>query len=308
MKDLKVIFMGTPDFAVPALEFLIKNTNVLLVVTQPDKQVGRDKKLVFSPVKSKAIEHNIDVFQPEKIRNDFEIISEINPDIIITCAYGQIIPKEILDVPKLGCINIHASLLPKYRGAAPIQHAILNGDEITGITLMYMDEKMDTGDIIAQSTCEILPSDNIETLHEKLSILGVNLLKEEMPKIINKTNKREKQNENDATYAKMIKREDELLNFNKDGKKIINKIRAFNPWPVSYFVLNNLEIKVYSARFEEKSVKKPGEVIVTKKDFGITCNNGIIYLEIVKPFGKKQMNISAFINGLKDKGNLEINL
>ena len=299
--------MGTPEFSIPVLEYLIENTDVKLVVTQPDREVGRDKKLTFSPIKKVAVEHNIEVFQPIKIKNDFEIIKKINPDIIITCAFGQILPKELLDIPRLGCINVHASLLPKYRGAAPMQWAILNGENVTGVTLMYMDEKMDTGDIIAEMSCPIMYEDNIGSIHDKLSLLGKKLLAQELPNIISGKNNREKQNDELATYSKMIEREDELLDFNKQGKNIINKIRAFNPWPLAYFDLNGQEIKVISAFFEPSEVKETNKVIYTKKSMGITCQDGIIYLEKIKPFGKKEMNIEAYLNGIKKENSIYVN-
>lgn len=307
MKNLKVIFMGTPEFSVPVLEYLIENTNVVLVVTQPDKEIGRDKKIVYSPIKKVAIDNNIDVFQPIKIRNEYEIISEINPDIIITCAFGQILPKSILDIPKYGCINIHASLLPKYRGASPMQEAILNGDAKTGITLMYMDEGMDTGDILAKEEIEILPTDNIGTLHDKLSLLGKKLLSEELENIINGNITRIKQDDAKATYTKMIKREDELLDFSLSGKDIINKIRAYNPYPLAYFKLNNLDIKVLEASFIEKNVNEIGKVIFEKKEMFVTCKDGLISLKRVKPFGKKEMDIVSYLNGIKKEENLYVN-
>lgn len=299
MKKTKVIFMGTPDFSVPVLEVLIKNTTVELVVTQPDKEVGRKKEIKKSPVKILAESHNIPVFQPVKIRNDYEVIKEIKPDLIITCAYGQIIPQEVLDVPKYGAINIHASLLPKYRGSAPIQWAMINGDNETGITLMYMDAGMDTGDMIAKKTCLIDKNDNIETLHNKLSVMGSSLLLEYLPVLIGNSVPREKQNDNLATYAPMIKREDEHLNFDEIGINVINKIRALSPWPLSYFILDEQEIKVIKAKFVSKSNTKPGLISeVRKKELGIDVKDGIIYLEIIKPFGKKEMNIINFLNGI----------
>lgn len=297
MKNLKVIFMGTPDFACPILKWLIDNTNVVLVVTKEDKEVGRNHEISFSPVKKLALENNIDVFQPAKIRNDFEIISEINPDIIITCAYGQIIPKELLDIPRLGCINIHASLLPKYRGAAPIQWALLNGEEKTGVTLMYMDEHMDTGDMIDKKEYFIKDIDNVGTLHDELSKLGVELLKDNLLKIVNGTNSRMKQDDNLSCLAPMIKREDELIDFNNKGKDIINKIRAFNPWPLAYFRVNNEDIKVINAHFEKKNNTIIGRIDYDKKRMGIECVDGIIYLDEIKPFGKKAMKIDSFLNG-----------
>ena len=201
MKNLKVVFMGTPEFAVGVLDALIKETDVRLVVSQPDKMVGRKKELKSTPVKLKALENNIEVFQPNKIREDYQRIVQINPDIIITCAYGQIIPKALLDLPKLGCINVHASLLPKLRGGAPIHKCLIDGYSKTGITIMYMDEKMDSGDIISQEEYVIKEDDNVGKLHDILSNIGAELLIKTLPSIINKTNKRIKQNEAEVTYA-----------------------------------------------------------------------------------------------------------
>lgn len=307
MKELNVIFMGTADFAVPILEYLIKSTNVTLVVTQPDKEVGRDKVLSCSPIKKVAIENHIDVFQPIKIRENFEIISEINPDIIITCAYGQIIPKAILDIPKYGCINVHASLLPKYRGAAPIQWSLLNGEKETGVTLMYMDEHMDTGDMIARAVYEIKEADNVGTLHDNLSNIGAKLLKDNLPSIINGTNERTSQDETLATYAPMIKREDEMLNFNEPGEKVINKIRAFNPWPLAYFKLNNKDIKVIKAKFIPKNVSNANKLMNNKKEMLITCLDGYIKMEMIKPAGKKEMPASSYLNGINNFDEVVIN-
>ena len=299
MKDLKVIFMGTPDFSVPILEYLIQNTNVVLVVTQPDKETGREKKVKYSPVKDLALKNSIDVYQPVKIRKEYEIISELNPDIIVTCAYGQIIPKQMIDIPRLGCINVHASLLPKYRGASPIQAAILNGDKETGVTIMYMDENMDTGDIISFKKCQIDSEDNVGTLHDKLSSLGVKLLSETLPLIYEGSNNRIKQNDDKATYTKMIKREDELLNFNDTGEHIINKIRALNPWPGVYFDLQSGPMKVIKASFISDKDSEINKIKYLKKQMQVGCQDGYINLEIVKPNGKKQMDIVSYLNGSK---------
>lgn len=297
MKDLKVIFMGTPDFSVPVLENLIKNTNVVLVVTQPDKLVGRKQILTPTPVKKLALQHNIPVYQPNKIRKEYDVILNTEADIIITCAYGQIVPKIILDYPRLGCINVHASLLPKYRGGAPIHHALINGDKLTGITIMYMEEAMDSGDIITQEEMIIKDEDNVGTLHDKLSQIGANLLIKTLPNIINQTNERIKQEENLVTYAYNIKREDEHLDFTKKGQEILNQIRGLNPWPLANFFLDNEEYKVLEARFEARnnSLKK---LEVTKNSLGIPCQDGIIYLEKIKPFGKKEMSILDYLNGI----------
>lgn len=300
MKDLKVIFMGTPDFAVPVLQKLIENTNVVLVVTQPDKLVGRKQILTPTPIKVEAEKHHIPVFQPIKIKSDYELVLNTKADIIITCAYGQIIPKEILEYPQLGCINVHASLLPKYRGGAPIHWCLINGEEKTGITIMYMAEKMDNGDIISQREYKILESDNVGTLHEKLSVLGADLLLETLPSIINGTNTRIKQDENEVTFAYNIKREEERLDFHKKGYEILNHIRGLNPWPLANFVLEDLEYKVLEARFEPIETKEEvGTIVeVTKNTFGIVCQDGTLYLEKIKPFGKKEMAIQDYLNGI----------
>ena len=309
MKNKNIVFMGTPDFSVPVLKMLIENTNVLLVVTQPDKIVGKDKTVSFNPVKKLALEENIPVFQPMRIRKDFEKLKNLDIDLIVTCAYGQIIPKEVLDMPKYGCINVHASILPKYRGSAPIQWCLFNNDDVTGVTIMYMDEGMDTGDIIKIKEIPILESDNVGTLHDKLSILGRDLLLEVLPTIFDKTNDRIKQGEN-YTLAPMIKREDERLDFNEEGQKIIGKIKGLNPWPLANIIINNQEIKVLEAQFIEKKIEKTSIIKeIDKKSLGITCKDGIIYLKKVKPSGKKLMEINSFLNGIdKDKYlNMEVN-
>lgn len=309
MKNKNIVFMGTPDFSVPVLKMLIENTNVLLVVTQPDKIVGKDKTVSFNPVKKLALEENIPVFQPMRIRKDFEKLKNLDIDLIVTCAYGQIIPKEVLDMPKYGCINVHASILPKYRGSAPIQWCLFNNDDVTGITIMYMDEGMDTGDIIKIKEIPILDSDNVGTLHDKLSKLGCNLLLEVLPTIFNKTNDRIKQG-NNYTMAPMIKRGGERLDFNEEGKKIIGKIKGLNPWPLANIIINNQEIKVLEAEFVQKKVDNTGIIKeIDKKNLGITCKDGIIYLKKIKPSGKKVMEINSFLNGIdKEKYlNMEVN-
>lgn len=309
MKNKNIVFMGTPDFSVPVLKMLIENTNVLLVVTQPDKIVGKDKTVSFNPVKKLSLEENIPVFQPIRIRKDFEKLKNLDIDLIVTCAYGQIIPKEVLDMPKYGCINVHASILPKYRGSAPIQWCLFNNDDVTGVTIMYMDEGMDTGDIIKIKEIPILDSDNVGTLHDKLSKLGCDLLLEVLPTIFNKTNDRIKQG-NNYTMAPMIKREDERLDFNEEGKKIIGKIKGLNPWPLANIIINNQEIKVLEAEFVQKKVDNTGIIKeIDKKNLGITCKDGIIYLKKIKPSGKKIMEINSFLNGIdKEKYlNMEVN-
>ncbi len=204
MKDLRVIFMGTPEFSLDVLNGLIENTNVIGIVTQPDKIVGRDKEVSFSPVKKVAVEHNIEVFQPEKIRKDYDWVINKKPDMIVTCAFGQIIPEVILDCPKYGCINVHASLLPKLRGGSPLHHCIIDGYDKTVVTIMFMDKGMDTGDISLQKEIPILDSDTVGTIHDKLKVIGRDLLLETIPMILDGTNPRIKQNEEDVTICKNI--------------------------------------------------------------------------------------------------------
>ena len=299
MKDLKVIFMGTPEFCLPVLDSLIKNTNVSLVVSQPDKLVGRKKILTPTPVKSLALENNIEVFQPLKIREDYKRIIELNPDIIITCAYGQIIPKEILNCPKYGCINVHASLLPYLRGGAPIQHAIIDGYIKTGITIMYMDEAMDTGDIIASREITINKDDTYGSIYTKLQEIAPSLLIEVLPSIINKTNKRIKQDNSIATYAWNIKREEEHIDFNRKGLEIDSLVRGLNPIPYANTIINDIEYKVVSGYFVPDNKVTPNKIVITKNMLGITCLDGIYYITEIKPAGKKVMAIKDFLNGIR---------
>ena len=291
--------MGTPEFCLPVLDSLIKNTNVSLVVSQPDKLVGRKKILTPTPVKSLALENNIEVFQPLKIREDYKRIIELNPDIIITCAYGQIIPKEILNCPKYGCINVHASLLPYLRGGAPIQHAIIDGYTKTGITIMYMDEAMDTGDIIASREITINKDDTYGSIYTKLQEIAPSLLIEVLPSIINKTNKRIKQDNSIATYAWNIKREEEHIDFNRKGLEIDSLVRGLNPIPYANTIINNIEYKVVSGYFVPDNKVTPNKIVITKNMLGITCLDGIYYITEIKPAGKKVMAIKDFLNGIR---------
>ena len=302
MKDLRVVFMGTPDFAVPVLEKLILNTKVVLVVSQPDKCVGRKRELVPTPVKKKALEYNIPVFQPEKVKLDYEEIVLARPDIIITCAYCQIIPKVLLDLPRLGCINVHASLLPYLRGGAPLHHAIIDGYKETGVTIMYMDESMDTGDIISSVTYPLKDTDTVGTVHDNLMEMGANLLMETLPSIIKGTNKRIKQDNSKATYAYNISRSDEHLDFSGSGVLVERKVRGLNPWPLANTLFDDEEIKIISGYFVlGKSIPKKINV-VTKDSLGIGCSDGIYYVTALKPSGKKVMDIKSYLNGMdKDK-------
>ena len=300
MKNLKVVFMGTPDFAVPVLEVLLQNTNVVLVVSQPDKVVGRKQLVEPTPIKKVALANNIEIYQPFKIKDEYEKILNVKPDIIITCAYGQIIPEILLNAPRLGCINVHASLLPKLRGGAPIHHAIIDGETKTGVTIMYMDKTMDTGAIISQKEYQIKDTDNVETLHNILSKIGAELLIETLPSIIEGTNSKVPQNNLEATYAWNINREDEHLNFNKTAKEVYNQVRGLNPWPKAYSIINENEVKILECFIGNKESEfSPGTICEVNKDnIGICTKDKIIYITKVKPFGKKEMPALDYINGL----------
>ncbi len=300
MKDLKVVFMGTPEFSIPVLQGLIDNCNVIGVVTQPDKEVGRHHEMSYSPIKKVALEHNIEVYQPTKIRKEFEPIINKKADIIITCAYGQIIPEVILENPRLGCINVHASLLPRLRGGAPLHHALIDGEEKTGITIMYMDKDMDTGDIISTKEYVIKDTDNVGTLHDTLSVMGRDLLLETLPSIINGTNKRLPQDHSKATFAWNIKREEEHIDFNKTAKEVYNQVRGLYPWPTANTIINGNEVKVLECYIGENDSKFSSGTIceINKDSIGICTKDKVIYITKVKPFGKKEMLAKDYINGL----------
>ena len=301
---MKIVFMGTPDFSVPVLQGLIDNYDVVGVVSQPDKRVGRHLELRNTPVKELALKYNIPVIQPIKIREEYKEIIDLNPDIIITCAYGQIIPKEVLDCPKYGCINVHASLLPKYRGGAPIHWSIINGDKKTGITIMYMDVGMDTGDIISQDEIEILDSDNLESIHDKLSILGRDLLLDTLPSIFDGTNDRLKQDESKVEYAYNIKREEEHIDFNKTSREVFNLIRGLSPVPSSNVIIFGEEMKVLESKIGSGNYSGScGEIVdCTKEGIVVKTSDGTIILTKIKPFGKKLMDAVSYVNGIgKDK-------
>ncbi|MBR1376855.1 MAG: methionyl-tRNA formyltransferase [Bacilli bacterium] len=304
-KELKIVFMGTPDFAVPVLEALIENYNVRAIVTQPDKEVGRDRILKPTPIKEVGMKNMILVLQPNKIREEYEEILALDPDLIITCAYGQIIPKGLLNYPRLGCINVHASLLPKLRGGAPIHRAIINGFKNTGVTIMYMNEYMDKGDIISSKSIPIEDTDTASTLHDKLSILGRDLLIETLPSIIDGTNTRTKQEDFEASYGYNITREDEHIDFSKTSRQVFNQIRGLNSWPGAYTTYDGKVLKVWSSRLGNNfdPAKANGEIVSIYEDgFGVKTSDGEIVLTNVQPEGKTKMDASSFINGERNKG------
>ena len=304
MKDKRVVFMGTPDFSVPVLEKLIENTNVVLVVTKKDSFVGRKKILTESPVALCAHEHDIEVFKPNKLKDDYEYILNKKPDIIITCAYGNIVPKVVLDYPEYGCVNVHASLLPKYRGASPIVSCLLNGEEETGVTLMYMDEGIDTGNMIMSRSIKIDEEDNSLSLSNKLSELGANLLIDTLPKIFEGENFDIPQDNEEATYYGLIKREDEHIEFTDTIKNIKNKVRAFAPNPYAFIIIDGIEYKISEVNVEKCETNDTGIIkSVTKNSIDVSASDGIVHITRIKPFGKKEMSVKEYFNGF-DKNKL----
>ncbi len=301
MKDLNVLFMGSPSFSVPVLEELNKNVNIVGVVTAPDAYVGRKKVLTMCPVKEKAIGLGLKVYSPIKLRSDFEFIKELNPDMIITCAYGQILSEEILNIPKLGCFNLHGSLLPKYRGGAPIHYALLNGDEKTGITLMYMDKGMDSGDMIAKEEIKIEDNDNIESLTNKLSIIASKMIIKYLPSLIDGTNNREKQDSSKVTFSPIITRKDEHLDFNVTAKEIYNRYRMLSPNPLPNIKIDDIEYKIAECKIVDASGKVSTVVSKDKNSFTIMAKDKGIMVTKIKPIGKNIMNVRDFFNGYHEE-------
>jgi len=306
MKDLKVIFMGTPSFAVPVLQKLIENTNVIMVVCQPDKEKDRKGNIIYPEVKKLAIENNIEVYQPINIKKEYNKILEKNPDIIITCAYGQIIPEVILNYPKYGCINVHGSLLPKLRGGAPIHHAIINGDKVTGMTIMYMDKKMDSGDIISQKEVEIKEDDNLDSLYSKMSLVGAELLLETLPSIITGTNDRIKQDETLVTFGYNITKEEEIINFNNKAIDIYNKVRGLNSVPGASTYLEGKRVKIYKVLVTDKISKEEcGKIIDIEKDgILVSTKDYLVKILELKVEGKKKCMAVEYLNGIQNKKEL----
>lgn len=292
--------MGTPAFAVPILDKIREKHNVMLVVTQPDVYNPKKKKYTYSEVKEYALKNNLPLFQPEKIRTDYQTIIELDVDLIVTAAYGQLIGEEVLNHPKYKSINVHGSLLPKYRGGAPIQRAIINGDEKTGITIMYMAKKMDAGDIIAMQEIPILDSDNQDTIFEKLSLLGSNMINDVIEKIASSTVSPIKQNDEEATFAYNLNKDDELVKFDKTAKEVFNQIRGLNSNPGGYFILDDLNIKVYNSKISVKThQERVGTIIGINKDsFDVACASGtVISITEIKIPSKNKMSVRDFLNG-----------
>ena len=301
----KIVFMGTPDFSVPILQQLIQDGyEVIGVVTQPDRPVGRKRILTPPPVKVEALKHDIPVFQPEKIRQAEELdkILSLNPDLIVTAAFGQILPKQLLEAPKYRCINVHASLLPELRGGAPIHYAIMQGKQKTGVTIMYMVEKLDAGDILTRIEVPIAEEDNVGTLHIKLSTAGAKLLSETLPLLLDGRLTPKPQNNEAATFAANIKREQEKIIWSRTGEEIYNHIRGLNPWPVAFTTLNGQVIKIWRAEklTDQKSVT-PGTILTIEPDgFSVsTGNETAIKIIELQPSGKTKMMSEQFLRGSK---------
>ncbi len=302
----RIVFMGTASFSLAVLKMLIEEGyNIVGVVTQPDRYVGRKKVLTMPDVKVEALKYDIPVIQPARIKEDYQAVADLKPDLIITAAYGQIVPQAVLNIPRLGCINVHASLLPLYRGGAPVHQAIIDGQEKTGVTIMYMVKKMDAGDMIAQKETPILEEDTVGILYDRLSDLGAKLLKETLPDILKGTNQRIPQDENLVTYAPTLSREDERLDWNMSARQVYNKVRGTNPWPGSYTTYQGKTVKIWAGQVHqcENAMKHHahqdnGTIVKIFKDaIGVKVNDGVYLITELQLEGKKRMSVKDYLNG-----------
>ncbi len=299
---MKVIFMGTPDFAVPTLAKLHEmGHEIKLVVTQPDKPSGRGKKLKKSAVKEKAEELGLNVFQPDKIKKqeNIEVLKSCGADIIVVVAYGQLLSKEILDMPQYGCINVHASILPKLRGAAPLNWALINGDKQAGVTTMMMDVGLDTGDMLLKDEIEVDPHMNVGQLHDILMEKGADLLIKTLNKIEDNSITRTKQDDSISTYAPMIHKETQKINWSDSAENIHNLIRGLSPWPTAFFSLDDKMVKVYSSDFNhEETNHEPGYVLKVQKDgIYVACKTGTLIIKEIQMPGKNKVEVEAYLRG-----------
>lgn len=299
---MRIIYMGTPDFAVHALEAIVNvGHEVVCCYTQPDKAKGRSRALQPTPVKAKAMEYNIPVYQPERLREqeNVDVIRGYAPDAIVVAAYGQILPESILCIPRYGCINIHASLLPKYRGAAPIEWSIIDGERETGVTTMYMAKGLDTGDMIEQSVVEITDSDTGETLHDKLAVCGAELILSTLDKLEAGTAVRTPQDDSRSCYASMLTKEMGRLDFERPADELERLVRGLQPWPCAYTRINGKSVKIYEARVTGREDDcAPGEIVnVTRKSFAVACGRDALEIRRLQPEGKKPMEAAAFLAG-----------
>ncbi len=302
---MKTIFMGTPEFAIPSLEVVAKNTDLKAIFTKEDKVNARGNKIIFSPVKQFGIDNEIEVIQPKKIKDEkiIEKIKEINPDLIVVVAYGKILPKEIIDIPKYGIINVHSSLLPKYRGASPIHSAILNGDTKSGVSIMYIEEGLDSGDVILQESCDILENDTLGTLHDKLKDLGAIGLEKALKLIETGKVEATKQDESLATFVKPITKEQAKIDWNNTKEVIFNQVRGLNPFPAAHtFNEKDENIKIYKTEKLDKEYEgQNGQIvdIINKKGPVVKVKNGALVLLEVKFQGKKLQRGVDVLNGRK---------
>ncbi|WP_456082216.1 methionyl-tRNA formyltransferase [Leptotrichia sp.] len=301
---MKTIFMGTPEFAIPSLKVVSQNTDLKLIFTKEDKRNARGNKIIYSPVKQFGLDNDIEVIQPKRMKDEEVIakIKEINPDLIVVVAYGKILPKEIIDIPKYGIINVHSSLLPKYRGASPIHSAILNGDKESGVSIMYIEEGLDSGDVILKETCEITEDDTLGTLHDRLKELGAIGLEKALKLIEAEEVKAEKQDDSKATFVKPITKEQAKIDWNNTKEVIFNQIRGLNPFPGAYtHNEKNENIKIYkSEKLEKEYAGENGTVVeMTKKGPVIKVANGALRLLEIKFEGKKLQSGADVVNGRK---------
>ncbi|ALN76229.1 MULTISPECIES: methionyl-tRNA formyltransferase [Staphylococcus] len=301
----KIIFMGTPDFSTSILEMLIETHDVIAVVTQPDRPVGRKRILTPPPVKKVAAAHDLLVLQPEKLAHSEELETLLNMecDLIVTAAFGQLLPKELLTHPKYGAVNVHASLLPKYRGGAPIHQAIIDGEKETGVTIMYMVQQLDAGNIISQRAIPIEDEDNVGTMHDKLSALGTTLLQETLPSILNGTNSSVPQEASKVSFASNIQREDEWIDWQQEARQIFNHIRGLSPWPVASTSLEGKTMKLYTAELVPNVSGQPGKILQTTKKAIVvgTGSDDSIALTEIQLAGKKRMPTANFLSGYQDE-------
>lgn len=303
--SLKIIFAGTPDFAAKHLEVLLNSPyQVVGVFTQPDRPAGRGKKLMPSPVKVLAEAHGLPVFQPESLRNaeQQQLVADLNADVMVVVAYGLILPAKVLEMPRLGCLNVHGSLLPAWRGAAPIQRALWAGDQLTGVTIMQMDVGLDTGDMLLKVSCPILPQDTSASLYEKLAELGPQALLKSLHQLSQNTLVPEKQDDSLATYAHKLSKEEARIDWNLPATTLERCIRAFNPWPFSFFVISDQNIKVWRASAIASDEKIPPGTIISAEKSGIqvATSEGILNLEIMQPAGKKPMSTQDLLNSRQE--------
>ncbi len=299
---MKVLFMGTPDFAASTLNKLIQSEHeVIGVITQPDKAKGRGKEMSFPPVKELALEYNLTVYQPVKVREPefVQQIRDMAPEVIVVAAFGQLLPKELLDIPPRGCINVHASLLPKYRGASPIQNAIIDGEAETGVTIMYMDVKLDTGDMILKDKVDITKEDTAGTLHDKLAVLGADLLLEALKKIEDGTSERMRQDDSQATHVKTLDKEMGQIDFSLPAIRIERLIRGLNPWPSAYTRLDGKTLKLWRAEVEDNDTTvEPGTILEIRKDsIVVTTGDKLLLIKELQLEGKKRLPADAFLRG-----------